>query len=394
MDFEEKLSRVLKVIESGAPVDVIHAEALLQFAGRPPEFFDQLKEEFIAAGLSEEDASHICQDVNEGLLFQTIDKTYMESGHPVRLFFEENMGLKEYVRGPLTKAMQYYRENTDLGKMTFLMALEELSKVGLHYLRKELIIFPLMVDAGYQQSVDEMQEQDDLIRKLLEEAIEAVKTGDKEEVLKRAEKAVGEIMNMVSIEEALMAPLLKTTLADVDWKEVAKESNNFEFVFVSGRQGARASDAMAWLNKTEHEESLSDNEIVRLPSGYFSREELRAVLNALPCSLTFVNKDDTIQYYTEGTHRVFPRDRSSLGRNVEKSSPERDLVVVDTFLEPFKNGEKEKETFWVQRGGRLILIRVIAVYSIIGEYLGVLELSEDITDLRRLEGERKLPPGW
>ncbi len=391
MGFEEKISRILNVVKSGASVDAIHAEVLLQFVNRPPEMFERLREELIQAGMAEEDVNRICQDVNEGLLFKTIDKSFMETGHPVRLFVEENRGLKEYIRGPLSKAMKYYRENSDLGKMTFIMALEELSKVGLHYLRKELILFPLMVKAGYQESVDEMQAQDDMIRTLLDESIEAVKTGDKETVLTKAEKAVGEIMNMVAIEEALAAPLLKTKLADADWKEVAIESNNFGFVFLNGRQDVRPSDSMAWLNRTDREEDFERDEPIRLPSGYFTNEELRAVLNTLPCGLTFVNKNNEIQYYSEAPHRVFPRDRSALGKNIETTSPERDLVDVDEFFEPFRKGKKNIETFWVQRGGRLILLRVIAVYSVVGEYLGVIELSEDITDLRRLGGERKLP---
>ncbi|MPN57775.1 hypothetical protein SDC9_205469 [bioreactor metagenome] len=133
----------------------------------------------------------------------------------------------------------------------------------------------------------------------------------------------------------------------------------------------------------------TDGEI-KLPSGFFSTRELEAVLNTLPSDVTFVGADGKVHYFSEGKTRVFPRTRSIIGRDVENCHPPKSLHVVEKLIEDFKSGKKEEERFWIQKGGMFILIRYYAVRDKEGTYLGVVEVTEEISGLRSLEGSKTL----
>ncbi len=129
---------------------------------------------------------------------------------------------------------------------------------------------------------------------------------------------------------------------------------------------------------------------VRLPSGAFTLEELTSMLNTMPGDITFVGKDDKVRYFSEGKERVFPRTRSIIGRDVAHCHPPKSLHVVEKLVDDFKAGVKDEESFWLQRGDQFILIRYYAVRSGSGEYLGVMEVTEEISALRSLEGNKLL----
>ena len=114
------------------------------------------------------------------------------------------------------------------------------------------------------------------------------------------------------------------------------------------------------------------------------------MLNAMPSDITFVGKDDKVRYFSEGKERVFPRTRSIIGRDVAHCHPPKSLHIVEKLVEEFKAGTKDEESFWLQRGNQFILIRYYAVRSESGEYLGVMEVTEEISALRSLEGNKLL----
>jgi hypothetical protein len=140
--------------------------------------------------------------------------------------------------------------------------------------------------------------------------------------------------------------------------------------------------------KKENLEQSGDK--IRLPSGSLTLEELTCMLNSMPADITFVGKDDTVRYFSEGKQRVFPRTRSIIGREVAHCHPPKSLHAVEKLVEDFKAGDKDKESFWLQRGPQFVLIRYYAVRSEGGEYLGVMEVTEEISALRSLEGNKLL----
>jgi len=114
------------------------------------------------------------------------------------------------------------------------------------------------------------------------------------------------------------------------------------------------------------------------------------MLNTLPFDITFVNKDDVVKYFSEGKERAFPRTKAIIGRNVSNCHPPASVHVVEKIVEDFKAGRKDQEDFWIRMAGKYILIRYYAVRSHEGEYLGVLEVTQDINPIQEITGEKRL----
>jgi len=127
-----------------------------------------------------------------------------------------------------------------------------------------------------------------------------------------------------------------------------------------------------------------------MPTGSFTLEELIAVMSTLPFDLTFVDKDDTVRYFTPGKERVFSRSIAILGRKVQYCHPPKSVHVVDQILNDFKSGRQDRARFWINLRGRLVYICYYAVRNEQGEYLGTLEVTQDLTEARSLKGERRL----
>ena len=129
---------------------------------------------------------------------------------------------------------------------------------------------------------------------------------------------------------------------------------------------------------------------VPFETGALSKDEIEAILNALPVDITFVGKDDTVRYFSKTKDRIFVRTKAVIGRKVQQCHPQKSVHIVNRILEALKNGSRDVAEFWINLKGRLVYIRYLPVRSRDGEYLGVLEVAQDITDIKRIEGEKRL----
>ena len=127
-----------------------------------------------------------------------------------------------------------------------------------------------------------------------------------------------------------------------------------------------------------------------LPSGRLSATELVRILNLLPVDLSFVDANDQVKYFSEPAERIFPRARSVIGRKVQNCHPPKSVHIVEKIVDGFRTGKKDSADFWINLHGKMVLIRYLAVRDETGRYLGTLEVSQDITPLRALEGEKRL----
>ncbi len=121
-----------------------------------------------------------------------------------------------------------------------------------------------------------------------------------------------------------------------------------------------------------------------------SEEELEAILETLPVEVSFVNKKDEVRYFNKGMKRIFPRPSSVMGKKVQNCHPPKSLDKVMRIINDFKAGKRDNAEFWIDLRRRKIYIRYFAVRNEKGEYLGCLEVSQDITDIQKLEGEKRL----
>jgi len=130
--------------------------------------------------------------------------------------------------------------------------------------------------------------------------------------------------------------------------------------------------------------------ILQFETGSLSEEEAEAVLDSLPVDISFVDKEDRVKYFNKAEGRIFVRTKAVIGRKVQLCHPQKSVHIVNNILEAFKTGKKDVAEFWINLNKRLILIRYFAVRDKNGKYLGTVEVTQDITDIKKTEGQKRL----
>jgi DUF438 domain-containing protein len=199
--------------------------------------------------------------------------------------------------------------------------------------------------------------------------------------------AIRAIEEMTVKEEQILFPMSLDNLSEGDWHQVSRQSLEIGFCLYDPPLDWSPESASSTLagEKTREEENR-----IQLPSGGFLVEELLSIMNTLPLDITFVDRNDKVKYFSQGTERIFQRNRAILNRDVRLCHPPSSAHVVDRIIEDFKSGKQSRAPFWIQMGDKFIFIEYFALRGEKGEYLGTLEVSQDLTELRKLEGEQRI----
>ena len=249
-----------------------------------------------------------------------------------------------------------------------------------------------MEKAGITGPPKVMWAKHDEIRDLLKGSLDVLKTPGitREELLASSEivlqPAVQGVSDMIVKEEEILFPMLMDALSDGDWYEIQRQSLEFGYCLYDPPTEwappgivADAPDAI-----------LQQGGRIQLPTGSFSVQDLLAILNTLPVDITFVGSDDKVKYFSQCSERIFQRTRAILNRDVRQCHPPASAHIVDKILEDFRSGRQNRAPFWINMRGRMIHIEYFALRNDEGEYLGTLEVSQDLTGYRALEGEKRI----
>ena len=402
MDQEKtiQLKEIIGKLHSGATPESVKEEFLQKFGSVSAEDLAAAEKQLMEEGMKLEQVQKLC-DVHAFVFednLQAVSKSKQSDstpGHPAFVFKGENTGLKAFLAKEFEPALEAFtKDSSEKHTTALLQAVKSLSKLHMHYQRKENLLFPYLEKAGITAPPKVMWGVDDEIRDLWKEAIADLGKKGKA-VLPVVQKLLEQVKCMITKEYNILMPMLLENLDSDDWLTVARDSADIGYCFNGGVEGASPSDALAWYRwnfsmsgKEDTFEQSGDK--VKLPSGNFTLEELTCLLNAMPADITFVGRDDKVRYFSEGKERVFPRTRSIIGRDVAHCHPPKSLHIVEKLVEEFKAGTKDEESFWLQRGNQFVLIRYYAVRSEKGEYLGVMEVTEEISALRSLKGNKLL----
>lgn len=137
-------------------------------------------------------------------------------------------------------------------------------------------------------------------------------------------------------------------------------------------------------------DDIDKNEKISLETGDLNVKEIDAILNTLPVDISFVDGNDEVRFFNRIKNRVFTRTKGVIGKKVHNCHPKKSLDAVNQILEDFKADKRDSAEFWIDLGGRLILIRYFPVRDEDGRYIGCLEVSQDITEIKKIEGEKRL----
>ena len=378
-DKKRILKEILAELHKGLSLENAKARFELEVGQVTANEIFELEQSLLEDGVPAEEIKKFCNV--HALLFQKdLEKSMADPespDHPVALFKAENAEIKRRVDS--AKALLPALKDGKGGDWVRTI-IEELRAVLKHYERKEQLLFPYLEKAGFYGPSKVMWGKHDEVRGLFKKALAA----GPEEFPAAAAALLEELDGMIFKEENILFPTALEKLKPADWGEIFRESAQSGYIFIE--PPAAAAEA---LDIAQNTASLS-GAVVNLPSGNLSLQDLTALLNALPVDLTFVDADDTVRYFSEGKDRVFLRARSIIGRKVQNCHPPQSLGAVEKILNGFRDGSKSSEEFWINMKGRVIHIRYFALRSPEGKYLGSLEVTQDITDIQKIKGEKRL----
>jgi DUF438 domain-containing protein len=388
---------ILQIHQGSAPQEVkIRLRSLL--GQIPYDEVVEVEQELIAEGLPQQEVLKLC-DVHSEVLKGAIDRSGEKKappGHPVHTFLEENRLLAQ-----AAASLKGLGERRDLQSPSGLKSfweearaqLRSLSDVEKHYRRKENLLFPYLEKHGISGPPAVMWGKHDETRALLKRALEAA--GGEKTPAEDSRRFVAEVLQplaasieeMIFKEENLLFPMSLDTLSEAEWYEIYRQSPEIGYCLFDPQvewkpAGTAVGAASAPEGKAE--------ERILLPSGSFSAAELQAVLNSLTVDVTFVDADDTVRFFNQAPQRIFTRTRAILGRKVQQCHPLESVHVVERILKDFKEGREQRAAFWIELKGRFVHIEYLALRDAAGKYLGTLEVSQDLTEKRRLAGEQRL----
>jgi len=394
---KELLKHMILQLHKGEAPDAVRKQLIRIMGQVPYNEVVEVEQELIEEGLPQEEVLKLC-DIHTAALEGAIDQSGAVTappGHPVHTFLEENKALRWEIEkiGKLLDELGNLAEDAPAGEiMTGLRGkFHNLMDVEKHYLRKENLLFPFLEKHGITGPPTVMWGKHDETREMLKAADEALAEGGSltgGEALAVAEllfrPAMEAVSGMIMKEEEILFPMTLDTLDDGEWYEIDRQSLEVGFCLYDPQE--------SWKPEGIEEAPVVETGTgkIQLPSGSFTLPELTTLLNTIPFDMTFVDKDDTVRFFTQGQERIFGRSRAILGRKVQHCHPPSSVHIVEKILEDFHAGREEHCRFWITLGGRFIIIEYFAMRGADGEYLGTLEVSQDLTGKRALEGEQRL----
>lgn len=267
----------------------------------------------------------------------------------------------------------------------------ELTEFEYHYIKKENILFPYLEKVWtYYRPLTVMWSLHDDIRKKLKTIVAILKNeyADWEKFNIEMSQYFFLAFGMVQKEDLIIYPVATETVDDTAWQEMYAQS--FDYVFPFIEKPEKLNNLSLDSRNNEDFSIVSHDGAIQFTTGNLSFQQALLAFDHLPVDITFVDKNNKVRFFNRAKDRFFPRSPAIIGRDVKNCHPPESVHIVEKIIEEFRTGKKDHADFWIQMQGKFILIRYYAIRDDGGEYQGVLEVSEDITDIRTLEGEKRL----
>ncbi len=395
---KDRLKELILKLHDGEDPDQVRKELTDTLKTVPYSEVVEVEQELISEGLPESEVLRLCDihgEVLEGHVDQTGSKEEPE-GHPMDVFKKENLELKKVTaktRDLLDSVLKVPEETFDKIRNVLLSCFNDLMDVDKHYQRKEYLMFPYLEKKEITGPPKVMWGKHDEIRDQLKGCIALLKEPElsRNDLVESLDLLFYPIIkaldDMVQKEEEILFPMAMDMITEEDWWNIHQQTLEFGFTLYDPQVEWKP---VGFELLSETATTTSGDGSIQLPSGSFTSREIMAILNTLPVDMTFVDKDDKVKYFSQGSHRIFPRSRSIINRDVRLCHPPGSVDIVEKILEDFKSGKASHAPFWIQMKGKFILIEYYALRDEKGEYLGTLEVSQDITEARSLEGEQRI----
>ena len=392
------LKQIIRDLHDGKDMEVLKQKFRELVHGVEATEIAKMEQALMNEGLPAEEIKRLC-DVHVELFKEALEEQELPEpppGHPIHTFMKENRASEKIMsetsmligrlgQPPSLEAFKEHRQSLEI-------LIKRLSQINTHYTRKENQLFPMLEAHHFTGPSQVMWSLHDDIRAQLKQAREAFGSNDVVLMVTSLKEAIQTIRDMIYKEEHILFPTSLDMLTQKEWIRVKEGEADIGFAWVVPDKGWPEEIVEKPEEKpAEPVEALKDiTGVLGLDVGQMTLEQINLMLTHLPVDLTFVDENDRVAYYSEGPERIFPRSPAIIGREVRNCHPPQSVHLVNKILDAFKSGSRDTAEFWIELGGKFIYIRYFAVRDTNGYYRGTLEVSQDLTQIRKLEGQQRL----
>lgn len=314
------------------------------------------------------------------------DYKNFEDGHPVRVYIEENILIKELFE-------DLFKTNIKEDYQKFFNIFNQVCEVEKRFARKENQLFPYLEKYGWTGPSEGMWAFHDQIRAEIKGLRKIIENKDFDNILNACINLFNSLSHLMQVEVGRLLPKALELLKEDDWKDMRQGDEEIGWMF-------KEAPTKYPKEEVEYVHPSEDKKRRKLPfgiedkthfdEGYLSPQQVNFIFKFLPVDITYVDENDIVVFYNRGDDRVFPRSAGIIGREVKFCHPPKSVDQVLKILEEFKAGRQDTAEFWINFKDKLIHIRYFAIRDDEGIYKGVIEMSQDITDIKKLEGDKRL----
>ena len=391
---KEAVKELIRRLHEGEKPELVKKEFKDVVGDVTPTEIAQIEGELIEEGMPSEDVRRLC-DVHLAVFREAVEKTQpmAPEGHPIRILLEEHTLLLQFAEQLRVLSKELFGEVEVVGehKARLDHLVERFQASQNHYLREENVLFPYLEKHGITQPPAIMWAEHDQIRAIEKQLYAVVETRSGRafhEFASELDSIALSLADMLSSHfykegNILFAAAMRVVKKD-EWTDVDSQFDEIGYFAVTPeRPGAEPGEAVKVKPAIEQGK-------LAFETGALSKEELEAMLNSLPVEITFVDEEDRFRFFNQPKEMTFVRSKASIGRLVQLCHPKKSVELVNQVIDDFRSGRKDVEEFWLNLKGKLIYIRYCAVRDRDGKYLGCMEVTENITEIKKIEGEKRL----
>lgn len=394
-DKRTQMKKLFERLHNGESLSNIKDEFSELIKDVSPAEISAVEEDLIKGGMPQEEIHKLC-DVHMAVLKEKLDTgaPLAPVGHPVHILMEEHKAILA-IANELRDIANKIGDSTVAirdSKTHLIDISHNLADSENHYVREENVLFPYLEKHGITQPPAVMWMEHDQIRKVKKDFQTFIESSgnlsDDDFTLRITELSLA-LLELLSNhfykENNILFPAAIQVIPQKEWPEIRQQFDDLGYCcFTSGLDNISSGISI------DYEEPQKMDGKINFETGSLTYGEIEAIFNNLPVDITFVGKDDTVRFFSQTRERIFPRAKAVIGRTVQMCHPQKSIDKVNQIVGDFKNKRRDSAEFWINLKGRLVYIRYFPVHDSKGEYLGTMEVTQDITDIKKIESEKRL----
>jgi DUF438 domain-containing protein len=396
-DKKAQIKEAIRQLHAGVPPEQVKENFRQVLEGTASLEIAKIEEELAKEGMKREEIRKLC-DVHMAIFKEQLKKqqTDLLPSQPISILMEEHkimLKMAEQLVVLANKVLKVSDMRYVTGEIHEVEHLaEDFTDSEKHYLREENVLFPYLEKHGVTEPPAVMWMEHNEIRELKRKLHALVKDVDaagfqnfKNQLWENAKTLSSLLQNHFYKENNVLFPAAMSVVTEQEWLGVRGEFDEIGYCCFT------PPELITIVPQTEMVQAHQATEgKLQFDTGTLTKEQLDGLLNALPVDITFVDANDTVRYFNKPEDRSFVRTKAVLGRKVQNCHPQKSLHIVSKIVEAFKRGEKNVADFWITLNNRFVHIRFFAVRNAEGKYLGTMEVVQDLTDIKKLTGERRI----